>query len=421
MTHKRAADIYEAKETYKRFNQKYEAFCRSVWDRNFYEKFGGKNYIPNMLNSALKHLRTGKKGLVDLSLGHSAWTCAEYNDISWGWREGNRGVFSWKPIGAFGKPLWKLAGIKPLEVKDRKKMSKIVKKAAIMFGASDVGIAELDRRWVYSHWYSREIEKGGRIVFSDKINLDVKEPTILEDGTRVIPKSMKYAVVLIFELDYDAIMSSPTAIAEAATGLGYSKMCFTTPLVAEFIRQLGYNAIPVGNDTVLKIPIAIDAGLGQLGRNGLLIHPKFGPRVMPTVILTDLPLQPDSPIDFGVTEFCEVCKKCARHCPSKAISDGDRAYKGPTISNNPGALKWYINPEKCLNFWVKNGVSCSNCIRVCPFNKPKGLFHDFIRFLIKHIGKRFKLLNKLFVWGDDLLGYGRIAEPKKFWEKHYKY
>ena len=54
---------------------------------------------------------------------------------------------------------------------------------------------------------------------------------------------------------------------------------------------------------MFSIPIAIDAGLGELGRNGLLVTPKYGPRVRLAKILTNMPLVPDSPIRFGVTEF----------------------------------------------------------------------------------------------------------------------
>ena len=72
-------------------------------------------------------------------------------------------------------------------------------------------------------------------------------------------------------------------------------------ILAEFIRILGYKAIPMGNDTSLSIPLAIDAGLGELGRHGLLITPEYGPCVRLCKVFTDLPLEPDKPIQFGVT------------------------------------------------------------------------------------------------------------------------
>ena len=49
--------------------------------------------------------------------------------------------------------------------------------------------------------------------------------------------------------------------------------------MAQFLHHLGYKAIPCGNDTAVSIPYAIQAGSGELGRNGLLIIPEYGPHV----------------------------------------------------------------------------------------------------------------------------------------------
>jgi len=173
-------------------------------------------------------------------------------------------------------------------------------------------------------------------------------------------------------MDYDAIRVSPTCISQATAGLAYSRMAFVVASLAQFIRGLGYTAIPSGNDTRLDIPSAVDAGMGELGRNGLLITPEFGSRVRIAKVLTDLPLKPDSPMEFGVDRFCQSCLKCATLCPSQSIQYGDRTDKPVNISTNPGVRKWPINAGKCLEFWARTGNSCCNCIMVCPFNKPAG-------------------------------------------------
>ena len=119
----------------------------------------------------------------------------------------------------------------------------------------------------------------------------------------------------------------------------------------------------------MSIPVAIDAGLGELGRNGLLITPQYGPRVRLCKIFTDLVLEPDKPIDFGVKEFCKECKLCAEHCETDAISvDDEPSFEVACRSNNPGALKWYVNAERCYLYWCENGTDCSTCIKVCPYN-----------------------------------------------------
>jgi len=157
--------------------------------------------------------------------------------------------------------------------------------------------------------------------------------------------------------------------------------------------------------------MAIDAGLGELGRLGLLITPKYGPRVRLAKVITDMPLVPDSPISFGVREFCEACMLCAEHCPSSAITDGTRTWKGKSLSNNPGTLKWYIESEKCYDF---NGFSCPNCKRVCPFTKPNNSWlHQMIRQIIK---TRVSQLNKLMVELDQASGFGQQLQDTKFWQ-----
>jgi len=67
--------------------------------------------------------------------------------------------------------------------------------------------------------------------------------------------------------------------------------------------MLGYTAIPAGHDAASSILLAIDGGLGQLGRSGLLVTPEYGARVRIAKVRTDMPLIPDKPIDFALTEI----------------------------------------------------------------------------------------------------------------------
>lgn len=235
------------------------------------------------------------------------------------------------------------------------KLTKLVKDAAGVYGADLVGIAALDARWVYSHEMVKPI-----------IITDDGKPEETETAFH-IPRNINRAVVLAFVMDPEFQRESPAVPASTAASIGYSRMGIAAVSLAEYIRALGYQAVPCMNDTALSIPLAIDAGLGQLGRNGLLITPEYGPNVRLCKVLTDIPLIMDKPIDFGITEFCENCLLCAQHCPSGAISAVERTTKSKYYTGNSGVLKWYIHGENCLHFWQKNGASCANCIRVCPF------------------------------------------------------
>lgn len=174
------------------------------------------------------------------------------------------------------------------------------------------------------------------------------------------------------KMDSDEIITSPKFTACAETAFAYSQMTLCIACLSEFIRSLGYKAVPMGNDMALSIPLAIDAGLGELGRNGLLITPEYGPCVRICKIFTDLPLETDKPKKFGVADFCKKCKKCVDACEAKAIQIDDKpTFKTVCPSNNQGILRWAVNHDECYKFWIKNGGECSNCIAVCPFLNKK--------------------------------------------------
>ena len=79
------------------------------------------------------------------------------------------------------------------------------------------------------------------------------------------------------------------------------------------IRSMGYPALAHidGNYRVVAPLVARDAGLGEIGRMGLLMTPELGPRVRLGVVTTDIPLVPD-PAGYApaVLDFCRACKKC---------------------------------------------------------------------------------------------------------------
>jgi ferredoxin len=268
---------------------------------------------------------------IDFALEEAAWTL---HDTYKGTIARSRIPKYRKPAAELDHDLSKI----PFEPESPARMSTYVKRAAKLFGASLTGVCQINPSWIYSNV--------------------------------VIPKHCNTTVVMAIEMEPEGIATSPAIPAAAATGVGYSRMGFVLALLGEFIRNLGYDAIQCANDTGLSVPLAIDAGLGQLGRHGLLITPEYGSRIRLCKIFTNMPLQVDKPIDFGVTEFCRRCKQCAEACEVDAISKADEPTFQPTCkSNSPGTLKWPVNSELCYEFWCDNGGDCSTCIAVCPFTK----------------------------------------------------
>jgi epoxyqueuosine reductase len=279
-----------------------------------------------------------------------------------------------------------------VEIDDIQRMTVLTKKIAKWFGADLVGVAPLNRTWVYSHWgdHSVKLGLGGKV--GDPLEL---------------PEYLTNVIVMAIEMDYQHIRRSPAV--ESATDIAYSKMGFIAPSVARFIQELGYHAMPSGNDTALSIPMAVDAGLGELGRNGILITEKYGPRVRLCKVFTDLPLVHDKPVDLGVQAFCEICEKCAKSCPGQALKHGERMAEHNNISNNVNILKWPVNAERCIQWWAKNRAHCAVCIRVCPFNKPDKLLHKMVRWHVNYLPQ----FNRLIKWMDDVVGYDKqiLGDP----------
>jgi len=316
---------------YQRFDERNTAFSRSGGDpeASFYMRFVYDNSAEIIAKGVAGYSRT------DFARIAASWTI--YKELQRSWTEFIR--FPWNPLdGAY--PVLDLLGQYPVE--DPAQMTQAIKDTAMLFGADLVGISRLDRRWLYSHDVHGELVQ--------------------------IPDHYTTAIVMAIEMDPKAIGQTPAFPAAVATGMGYSRMAFAISCLAEFIRNLGFDAIPMGNDTALSIPLAIDAGLGSLGRNGLLITPEYGPCVRLCKVFTNLPLEPDRPIDFGLTETCASCGNCASACAVGAIStDPAPSFQVRSISNNRGIKRWVIDPEKCYSFWVENGACCSNCIAACPY------------------------------------------------------
>ena len=261
---------------------------------------------------------------------------------------------------------------------DPERITEFIKQWGRKLGAVSVGVTELRDYHLYSHI--------GR-------NEPYGKPIELE---------YKFAIALTVEMDKHMLDHAPYGPTVMESAQQYLASGAIAVQVAAFIRNLGYPARAHidGNYRVVCPLVARDAGLGEIGRMGLLMTPELGPRVRLAVVTTDLPLIVDQrTIDYSVLDFCARCKKCAVVCPSKSISFDDRA-------EIDGVKRWQINAESCFTYWNTTGTDCGRCVRVCPYSHPDNLLHNIVRFGVRNSS----LFRALAVPLDDFL-YGKIPPP----------
>jgi ferredoxin len=260
-------------------------------------------------------------------------------------------------------------------------MTEFLKSLARFYGALDVGISELKPYHVYSH-----IGRGSG-EYGDAISVD-----------------HSYAIAFTVEMDFHMVGSSPYPTTSMETGKQYVEAARIAVQLAAAIRYLGYSARAHidGNYRVIAPLVARDAGLGEIGRMGLLMMPQQGPRVRIGVVTTDVELAVDHrQPDPSVIDFCSVCKKCAQNCPSKSIPQGERE----TID---GALRWKINADNCFLYWNVVGTDCAKCMAVCPYSHPDTFSHNLIRWANSKSGA----FRRAAVWMDDFF-YGVEPPPRE--------
>ena len=280
------------------------------------------------------------------------------------------------------------------DLADSAQNAKAIKSLSYALGADLTGICEVPRYAWFSH---------------------------REDGTE-IDTYHRYAIVMLIDQGYDTMegASGDDWASGAQSMRAYLRGAEIAGVMAEFLRSKGIPARPQTNadSDVLHIPLVLWAGLGELSRIGeLVLNPFVGPRFKSVVVTTDLPLEVDRPIDFGLQTFCSNCLKCARECPCDAIPFGGK------VMFNAYEI-WKPDVERCTRYRLTNprGAACGRCMKTCPINKVVDADGALLTRLGSWLGINAMWLKPLMVpfatWIDDWLGNGRRNPVKKWWFDH---
>ncbi|MDQ3270781.1 MAG: 4Fe-4S dicluster domain-containing protein, partial [Pseudomonadota bacterium] len=230
-------------------------------------------------------------------------------------------------------------------------------------------------------------------------------------GGAPLPAYHANAINLLLDQGHETMdgCSGDDWISVAQSMRAYLRFSMIGGIIAEQVRRLGYSARvhSVIDGDVLQPPLLLLSGLGEVSRIGeVILNPYLGPRLKSGTVTTDMPMSYDKPIDFGLQTFCENCNKCARECPSGAITAGPKVmYNGYEI--------WKSDAEKSARYRITNqgGGMCGRCMKTCPWNL-EGLFADSsFRWLAMNVPQSARMLAEL----DDRLDHGTMNPVKKWW------
>ncbi len=361
---------FEVLENFEQFDQRNDIYCRSQWDPEVMSDKAVAFFRGYFMPDA-RSRRTDGFSQRDYALRNAAWHVTNVlRDINRQQTGRKEGFFDHFTSHEEGWP-------EPYVFDSPQQASADIRKVAKLCGADLFGVCAYDERWMYSGIFDE------RAMASKPLD---------------IPTDLPHVIVVGESMDVDLTKTVPSALSGSATGLGYSYDSLTLLTLAQYIRNLGYRAYATMNDSSLGIPLAVQAGFGEVGRHSLLITEEYGPRLRLGRIFTDMPLVHSQPKKFGVKEFCDICDRCATGCPPKAIPFTPPSTEVYNRSNLIGVAKWTVDAEKCFRFWANQNTDCSICIRICPFNRDYSKWYH--RWWRKLAGTR---LRRFALWLDDRL------------------
>ena len=230
------------------------------------------------------------------------------------------------------------------------------------------------------HILTRHIKSFAYFAGADMVGICRLPQSALYLATKegeTIDCNLKFAIVLLNTKPRETIRSSYGRewIDDPTSFTAYQKCACQAQVMAGYIRRLGWPAETSIFDKYMTLmpQLIIEAGLGEGSRMGIALNPFVGSTFKASAVLTDLPLDVDKPIDFGLQEYCSGCRICAEQCATQSISFGDKE-----IYN--GYETWPIKYRNCMTGVLTNkyGNICERCAKVCPWNRPQSRPEDFL-------------------------------------------
>jgi epoxyqueuosine reductase len=243
-------------------------------------------------------------------------------------------------------------------------LTKEVKEVALSSGAELVGITlagSIDS--IPRHWVGWDIKS-----FTKKTTDYMKEP--------------KSIIVLGYQA-WDDVSEIVISRGDSVEYPVYQRMRLYARRILRFLLEKGFEAV-IHHELISQKRMAQLAGLGNFGKNSLIINPMYGPWFRLQSILTDAELVPDKPF---TEDLCGDCRECIKACPVGALTpykvDPDKCLIGiseheaseickgnlsiDSIRDIPNIVSIF---EEHMPRLTKNSVlACMTCQKACPYGK----------------------------------------------------
>jgi epoxyqueuosine reductase QueG len=249
------------------------------------------------------------------------------------------------------------------ELKMRCDFTKEIKSKAYEMGFGDVGIASVDQLRNSPHGWVADVK-------------ELKYPWELLPNARSVIMLVLHAWDKAFFMQIESPHWKGYGIHKPEENVEGHYITYKIseakagPLV-QILKDKGYEAM-----ITTSIPMkstALSCGLGSRGKNTLMIHPVFGPRIGLMAIVTDAKLEPDAAL---IKDQCGDCERCVRACPTRALSsngvDINRciayASENPSGKSVPPDVRakvdeYTVRPSKC------SYLECTICMDACPIGR----------------------------------------------------
>jgi len=216
----------------------------------------------------------------------------------------------------------------------------------------------------FERWLAAGHHAGMTYLAAERARLRRADPALILPEARSI-----LCLALPYTPPESPAPTSGARVAAYAAGPDYHELI--PPRLAQLVefaeRRLGRTVTwRAYTDTgpILERDLALQAGLGWIGKNTCLISPEAGSYFFLSEIFWDIQLSPDAPLAH---DYCGSCRRCIAACPTGCILpdrtlDAARCISYLTIEHK-GVIPADLRPQ--LQNWV---FGCDICQQVCPWN-----------------------------------------------------